>query len=227
MSGTGPLTVQIDLRSAWNAVRDQGSRSSCLACATSDAHAQSHSLDRQLSVEFLFFHAGQLMPGKNVAAGLTFAVVDAALQAEGQPDDAEWPYAMTQPDPWIPPTVSQRWYGSLQSDAGDIRAITRSLESGQPVVLGLRLTAEFLALNTPPYIIPAAGRGFGGHAVLAVGLAHHVNHGSLLLVRNSWGAKWAEGGYGWVCADYLVDKLIGYRVVSPLRPSESSNGEVS
>jgi hypothetical protein len=224
MSATGGLDVQVDLRSAWTAVRDQGLRSSCLACTASDAHAFSHGRDRPLSVEFLFFHAGQKMPGKNVASGLTFAAVDGALQAEGQPDDAEWPYAMTQPDPWEPPAVSRRWYGRLASAAGTIEAIVQCLKAQQPVVLGVRLTAEFIALNTLPYVIPASGHGFGGHAVLAVGLAQHPEHGSLLLVRNSWGPNWGDGGYGWLCADYLIDNLIGDRVVSPIRSTIPNGG---
>lgn len=208
--------ARVDLRSEWDTVRDQGYRNSCLACATSDAHAHGHKRRQPLSAEFLFFHAGQLMPGKNVAAGLTFAVVDQALQAEGQPDEAEWPYTKTQPSPWTPPAVSQRWYGSLASTAIDIRLIIQTLETQRPMVLGVRLTPAFLALMTAPYIIPAAGAGFGGHAVLAIGLADHPTHGSLILVRNSWGAGWGENGCGWLCTDYLNDKLIGYRVVRPL-----------
>lgn len=213
---TDTLDVRVDLRNAWSTVRDQGRRSSCLACATSDAHAHSHDRGQPLSAEFLFFHAGQLMPGENVAAGLTFSAVDQALQTEGQPDEGDWPYASTQPIPWTPPVVSQRWYGSLASSATDIGSIIQTLETQHPVVLGVRLTPEFLALTAAPYIIPATGKGVGGHAVLAIGLADHSTRGSLILVRNSWGAKWADSGCGWLCIDYLNDNLIGYRVVSPL-----------
>lgn len=215
-AGTDVLDVRVDLRSAWSAVRDQGSRSSCLACATSDAHAHSHERRQPLSAEFLFFQAGQLMPGKNVAAGLTFSAIEGALKTEGQPDEAEWPYANTQPSPWLPPAVTQRWYGSLTSIATDIQSITTSIEGQRPVILGVRLTAAFLTLTAAPYIIPAAGKGVGGHAVLAIGLANHPAHGSLILVRNSWGAKWGEQGSGWLSTDYLNDKLIGYRLVDPL-----------
>jgi C1A family cysteine protease len=215
-ASTDALDIRVDLRSAWSAVRDQGSRSSCLACAASDAHAHSHERRQPLSAEFLFFHAGQLMPRKSVTAGLTFSAVDRALQTQGQPDEMEWPYAGTQPSPWTPPVVSQRWYGSLASSATDIQSIIKSIETQQPVILGVRLTAEFLALTAAPYIISAAGKGVGGHAVLAIGLADHPAHGSLIMMRNSWGPKWGENGCAWLCTDYLTDKMIGYRVASPM-----------
>ena len=217
-SRTDALDIRVDLRSTWNSVRDQGSRSSCLACAASDAHAHSHGRRQPLSAEFLFFHAGQLMPRKNVTAGLTFSAVDRALQAQGQPDETEWPYATTQPSPWTPPVVSQRWYCSLASSATDIQSIMKSIETQRPVILGVRLTAAFLALAAAPCVIPAAGKGVGGHAVLAIGLADHPADGSLILVRNSWGSKWGENGCAWLCADYLTDKLIGYRVAHPMSP---------
>jgi C1A family cysteine protease len=209
--------VRVDLRGFWSGVRDQGGRSSCLACAASDAHAHSHKRDQPLSAEFLFFHAGQLMPGKTVAAGLTFSAVHKVLHKEGQPDEKAWPYASSQPDPWTPPTMGpERWYGSLESTAADVATIIKTLGASRPVILGVRLTPDFLALRAAPYVIPPGGTGFGGHAILAIGLADHLKHGSLILTRNSWGSKWGDGGCGWLSVDYLTDKLIGYRVVNPL-----------
>ena len=77
--GAADLKIRVDLREAWAAIRDQGARSACLACAASDAHAHAHERRRPLSAEFLFYHAGQLMPRRDVTAGLTFGSVDAAL----------------------------------------------------------------------------------------------------------------------------------------------------
>jgi len=212
------INIRADLRSAWSSVRDQGRRSSCLACATSDAHA--HSRNREaLSAEFLFFHGAKRMPSKSFVQGLTFEAVDTALSTEGQPDETDWPYSKVQPNPWIPPAVSQRWYGRLNATTNDVSSITHKLESGRPVVLGVKLTPQFVGPLPAPYIVPAAGTGIGGHAVLAVGLGDHAAHGPLILFRNSWGSRWGDFGYAWLCAKYLEDKLIGYRVVQSISQS--------
>lgn len=221
VSSAGSLKINIDLRKAWCTVRDQCGRQACLACATSDAHAYSQKRDQPLSAEFLFFHAGQLMPGKDVSKGLTFTAVDQALQTEGQPDEADWPFEPAPPTAWMPPTVSQRWFGLLKRQVAAVTQITKALESNTPVILGLRLTTDFLGLTTAPFVIPSSGKGFGGHAVLAVGLADHSVHGPLILLRNSWGAKWGQHGYGWLSTGYLHDKLIGQRIVDPLPTSKS------
>jgi Papain family cysteine protease len=221
-AGQGGLTIRIDLRKAWKIVRDQGGRSACLACAASDAHAHAHERRRPLSAEFLFYHAAQLMPGKDVTAGLTFPVTDSALQMQGQPDEDEWPYSVTPPSPWNPPTVTTRWYGSLHrsANAADVVKIVSSIESRQPVVLGVRLTTDFYTVTRDPFVIPAFGPGFGGHAVLGVGVADYAPVGELILIRNSWGPTWGDKGYAWLPTVYLRDKLIDYRTVVASNPTK-------
>lgn len=209
------IQVKVDLRERWKTVRDQGARASCLACAATDAHTHGHALSESLSAEFLFYQAGQRMPRGDVSAGLTFDAVDNALQAEGQPLEAEWPYQSVTPTPWTPPSVTRRWYGELTDLRAAVAGIEATLSGGTPVVIGLRLTSEFLAFVRRPYIIPSTGRGFGGHAVLAVGLGHEKANGTLILIRNSWGEAWGAKGHAWLAQRYLDDKLIGYRTLTP------------
>lgn len=213
-SGGAGLTIRVDLREYCGNVRDQGARSACLACAASDAHAHAHERRQPLSAEFLFYQAGQLMPGKGVTAGLTFAAVNTALKAHGQPDEKEWPYSLKQPDPWQPPAITTRWYGSLHTPTADVATIVTTIEARQPVILGVKLSAGFYSLTSSPFVIPATGAGFGGHAVLAVGLADYASVGELILIRNSWGSAWGDQGHGWLPTSYLHDKLIGYRSVA-------------
>ena len=204
---------QVDLRAAFGPVRDQGARNSCLSCATSDAHAHTHALPHALSAEFLFHHAGLLMPGASGERGLSFSAVDQALKAEGQPAEVECPYQTTDANPWVAPTISQRWYGTLADSAGPTQEIATALQQGQPVLLAIQLTPQFLTINSAPYIVPAAAAGFGAHAVLAVGVSIHPSLNQLTLIRNSWGAAWGDSGHAWLAEDYLAHHMIGFRLV--------------
>ena len=176
-----------------------------------------HALADSLSAEFLLYHAGQRMPDRDGSLGLTFEALDEALQGDGQPLEAEWPYQAMTPTPWTPPTVTKRWYGALIDPSTTAVEVEAELRAQKPVILGLRLTAEFFAPMSTPYIIPANGHGFGGHALLAVGLGNETTIGTLILVRNSWGDRWGLEGHAWLARNYLNDKLIGYRTLTPKR----------
>jgi C1A family cysteine protease len=95
-----------------------------------------------------------------------------------------------------------------------VSQITSLLTSGKPVVLGIQLSAQFLTPTLPDFLIDGTGTGFGGHAVLVVGLGD-ITGSSFFLVRNSWGDKWANKGYAWLASDYLADKLIGFAPIVP------------
>lgn len=210
------VEIEVDMRSYWSGVRDQGPRPACLACTTSDAHMHSHKRTQALSAEFLFYHSAQRMPNRDARAGLTFVAADDALRTAGQPDENDWPYQRTQPDPWQPPVIKTCWYGELKdattNNADQIAAVLRS---STPVVLGIELTAAFFDPQAP-YIIPAGGNGFGGHAVLAIGLGRTTDGCRLILIRNSWGVRWAMRGHAWLAEDYLAHKLIGARTLTAL-----------
>jgi len=51
----------------------------------------------------------------------------------------------------------------------------------------------------------------GGHAILAVGYDDkHKNKNAkpgALLIRNSWGTSWGDGGYGWLPYEYALKGL--------------------
>lgn len=211
------VTPQIDLRSKWISVREQGDRPTCLACATSDAHAV-HQRSDALSAEYLFYHGFQQAKGGNPACeGLHFDEIAFALEHNGQPVEAEWPYTLVQADPWMPPKVTQLWRAKIvDSDADPVVVISEHLCNGTPVVLGLELSGAFVAPMSPENTIDPGGPGFGGHAVLAVGLGHSLSGEIYILIRNSWGDGWGENGYAWLHTEYLQDKMIGYGAVSNL-----------
>ncbi len=209
------IDAEVDLRNTWNGVRDQGARATCLACATSDAHALLQSCP-PLSAEFLFYHAIQLATVGNLVDGILFEEAAAALEQNGQPAEHEWPYSAVQPDPWTPPPVTNIWHGSLDHRVTDASSLVSNLvRQRQPVVLGIKISAALLSPAPPNFVITAMGDGFGGHAVLVVGLGHDTSGNDFLLIRNSWGNTWADGGYAWLAEGYLADKLIGFASITP------------
>lgn len=218
-SSLGGIPASVDLRALFTGVRDQGDRQSCLACAVADGHGHAHGLDHRLSVEYLFYHGVQRMPGKDFRAGLTFDAADAALRAEGQPDELAWPYQATHPSPWTSPPVAKLWFGGLEPVVADGSSVFDALQSGSPVIVGLRLVPGFNRVQQAPHIVNPAGPVAGGHAVLAVGIGRRssAQHDDLLMIRNSWGFGWGVGGHAWLPVEYLADKLVGYRSLMALR----------
>lgn len=210
---SGAITVAVDLRGELHAVRDQGDRSTCLACATSDAHSFLHNCV-PLSAEFLFYHAIQIAKVGNIADGITFEEAAVALAQKGQPSEHEWPYNKTQPDPWTPPVVTRIWRGNVEHSGTDAAvAITQLINNRQPVILGIKISSAFLSPSKPHFTIQADGDGFGGHAVLVVGHGQDTIGQQFLRIQNSWGASWADEGRAWLSTEYVKDKLIGYASV--------------
>lgn len=213
-STTNGVTATIDLRKLCQAVRDQGTRATCLACTTSDAHAMHHSCD-PLSAEFLFYYAIQRATIGTVDDGITFDGAAEALAHDGQPLEVDWPYSAAQPTPWQPPAAKLIWKGTLSHSASNaVPTIESLLKQGRPVVLGVKLSSAFLSPTIPDFKISATGSGFGGHAVLIVGLGRDQAAEDYFLIRNSWGSGWANNGCAWLATGYLADKLIGFASVS-------------
>lgn len=218
MNEVGGIEVLADLRGHWTGVRDQGARPTCLACATSDAHAHAHQLDHPLSAEYVFYMAAQQMPGKTAPAGLSFQAAELALRHNGQPREVTCPYQPKPVDAWAPPSCDELWYGDLSTWFGAGQDVVDTIISGIPVVLAVSLVPGFMRVQAAPHIIEATGSPAGGHAVLAVGCGRSSKAGpiDLILVRNSWGFRWGFGGHAWLPLQYLKDKLIGARKVDAL-----------
>jgi hypothetical protein len=151
--------------------------------------------------------------GQTSVAGALFDDVAAALSEVGQPGLQAWPYngtlgagSVDPPDatgepPWqtIETVFIDLAHDGVESELGSM------LEAGRPLVLVVEVTPEFEEPDADDHIVLPDIRSAAGdyHAVLAVGVAAHEEHGRCLLVRNSWGIGWGAGGYAWMPVRYL------------------------
>ena len=205
------MIVSKDMRSQLSAIGSQGQRQSCLSFAASAAHEQFAGTGAPFSVEHLFYHAVQRMPGADPAAGTNFSATQTALAVDGQPCEAAWPYQLQQPDPckWTPPVHAfpiNRC--GLQPVSADMATIVKHLDAGRPTVLGLIITDAFYRTGTDGRLPSSpSDPERAGHAVLAVGYGE-ISGLCSILIRNSWGIQWGMAGHAWLGQSYLEHQLV-------------------
>lgn len=85
---------------------------------------------------------------------------------------------------------------------GDLEAVERAIRAGHPVVCGGQVDEAFAGARGGEVLTAPAGRMLGGHAVCLVGVR---GFGPWLevLIDNSWGERWADGGRCWADAEWL------------------------
>jgi hypothetical protein len=208
------MTIKInkDLRHLFGPVRDQGQRPTCLAFAASDTHAALRDAWEPLSCEYIFFHA-QKRAGRTAKDGATLPSMLEALRQDGQPHEAGWPYLLTLPadlTQWRPPAgVTPLYRRAGESGADTVDAIVAELEQDRPVLTLIRLSRSFDWIGADSIIDPGPTEQpeyLRRHAVVAVG--HGEAKGQrAVLVRNSWGAGWGDGGYGWLTEKFLAPRV--------------------
>lgn len=204
------IAIQRDFRGRFGDARDQGPRPTCLAVAMTDSHAAVRGPWTPLSVEHLFFHAKR-REGKPPSSGATIPSIRLAIEEDGQPLEAAWPYLPVTPDAaaWAPPATAYEVYRRKTNPMGDgFERAWDLAESGEPSVIIMRLSDAFylpsaegiVDSNEPP---DPARR----HAVVAAGIGRRSDT-RLILVRNSWGSSWGMSGYAWVTEGYMAPRIM-------------------
>jgi C1A family cysteine protease len=205
------LKTKIDLRSQFPQIRDQRTRPLCLAFASSDLNSYANGLNHPLSVEYLSYYAYEDFSNTNFESGLTVLAVSSVLRSRGQPSESAFPYQVESDKPLEPPSddFKEKLFSIGEEKALTPSEIIQSLESGIPVIVGIALTNTFFNPKAP-YVIDLEDGNYGGHALIIVGYGEHNNGKKYFLVRNSWGAQWADSGHAWLSADYITKKSITF-----------------
>lgn len=205
---------RVDLRPSLPTVRDQGARSTCLAFAITAAHEairnDHNGIIEDLSEEVLYWGCKQVDGDRE--PGSVFSSASAALMQWGQPREELWPYNGNRDDTdlsYSPPD------GALDGDIcfkalmrripANIQSIKSWLSRGYTVALGIILCQGFYTPFRGTISMPISDEELTeGHAILVVGYEDSsvVGEGFLVL-RNSWGLDWGEGGYGYLPYAYI------------------------
>jgi hypothetical protein len=206
------VAVSVDLRPQFGPARDQGKRPTCLAFATSDAHAALRGAWQALSAEFAFYHA-QRRGGRKPSDGATLPAMLQAIREDGQPIETGWPYLTDTPadvTQWLPPFGATPVFCRAGRGAkGDASAIISELNQSKPVIALMQLSASFFRVPADGIIDEATGEKPDPnmrHAVIALG---HGTRGTdrVVLVRNSWGPRWGLHGCAWITEKFLNARI--------------------
>jgi len=211
--GTRPKSV--DLRSALPAVWNQGDVGSCFAHA--GAACQAHQVFKE--------GGGIITPSRLCLAvttrhdegtlhcdnGATLRGTVKAMARYGVPPETLWPYDVSKYFELPPPAVlaqAEKWqalrYYRIPVGRHAPELFRRALAAGFIVMFGAALydsfeSEEVAAAGRVPMPNTATEALLGGHAMAAVG------YDADLLVRNSWGPEWGEGGYCRMPDAYFAD----------------------
>jgi hypothetical protein len=206
------IVTSVDLRPEFGPARNQGQRPTCLAFAASDAHAALRLGWIPLSCEYAFFHA-QRRAGRPPTKGALLSSMLEALRNDGQPEEGGWPYLPASPTDaasWRPPaTVGVLFGRGGENGIASIEQVVYELNERRPMIILLTLSRAFYRPMPQGVIHPADGEmpePERRHAVIAVGHGKVATHRAIL-VRNSWGERWGDGGYGWLTEPFLGPRL--------------------
>lgn len=210
------LPQQCDLRAEYPKIFNQGLLGSCTANAGVAAlEMLIFDVNLNLSRLFLYYKERELNDAVSIDNGASMRDICKALQKFGTCEENLMPYV--EKDFAISPKVeaikNALKYKITSYEAcyniNDIRNSIALLRT--PVLLGMEVYNSIGKINKSAVLKePTISSGdflLGYHAVLVVG---YDNKKKQLLIRNSWGDKWGEGGYFYMPYAYFYKYTFDY-----------------
>ena len=229
------LAASADLRAWCSPIENQLSLGSCTANAGVGLleYCERRAYGKHLDGSRLFLYKTT----RNLLkwTGDTGAYLRSTLEALvlfGVPPEEYWPYAVADFDK-EPGAFLYSFAANYQAlnyyrldpagttAANLLTAIKTNLAAGLPSIFGFTVYNSYLQASTAnkgaiPFPLPA-DKVVGGHAVMVVGYndtlqIKNTGPGAVattgaLLIRNSWGTGWGDGGYGWLPYEYVLRGL--------------------
>lgn len=227
------LPKSVDLRQGCSDVEDQGDLGSCTAHAVCGLieYLQRSLFGEHVDAARLFLYkVTRSYLGWTGDTGAFVRSTIKALRLFGVPPEDYFPYNIgrfdDEPSPFSYAFAGN--YKAIQYYRLDrLDALKESLAKGIPFAFGFTcyrsmFTEEVRKTGAVP--LPArTDQVVGGHAVMAVGYDDAVGR---LLLRNSWGTRWGDAGYGTLPYEYVERDLaqdfwaLVRMDVVPLEPEE-------
>jgi C1A family cysteine protease len=213
------LPKAVDLRpQAPREVYDQGQLGSCTG--NSIAGAIEFDLIKQKAAKvftparlFIYYNERVIEHTTSSDSGAQIRDGVKSIAKLGAPPETLWPYSDKNPGPFLEKPSDAVYAEAIKHKVTSYQRVARSLSqikgclaSGYPFVFGFSVyesfeSEEVAKTGNAPMPGPTE-QMLGGHAVLAVGYDEGTQR---ILVRNSWGAGWGQGGYFTLPYAYLLD----------------------
>ncbi len=228
------LPASVDLRKWCSPVEDQGRIGSCTAHAGVGIieYYERKAFGRHLDGSRLFLYkvTRDLMKMKG-DTGAYLRTTMGAMVLFGVPPEDYWPYS-DQGDKFdLEPssfcyafaqnyqTIKYFRHDPPGANAAEVlKKVKTNLVAGCPAMFGFTVYNSIEQAGGDGKIpFPSSKENIeGGHAIAAVGYDDRMKiknqYGNIettgaLLIRNSWGKGWGEGGYGWLPYEYVLKGL--------------------
>jgi thiol-disulfide isomerase/thioredoxin len=192
----------VDLRTQITRIKDQNGYGTCWAqsaCTVMEAirYAQFGPVnDIELSPNNLATRVGG-WNGAYLSDAMKALLSDGVVPMVDQPN-----YVHALPKDWKKRAEGYKLLAVYDSpDRDTMGYLAAALKQGWVTEIGIAVGSGF---NTDKegYVSYARGSGRGGHAVTACGLKK-ANGKWWVLIANSWGTKWGQGGFGWIESKFV------------------------
>ena len=232
--GAPLLPQSIDLRNTvpFPPIDSQGNAQSCTAHAAASLveYFETAAFKSYASPSRLFIYkATRNLLQQTADSGALLRTTMQALTLFGAPPEVYWPYDLNnlnvEPTPFcysfaqnFKATLYYRYDGANAAKADVLQQIKTNLAAKLPAMFGFYIFNSMTQAGQNGFIpFPDTGESaVGAHAVAAIGYddtlkIRNSNSGNettgAFLIRNSWGAGWGLGGYGWLPYQFVLSDL--------------------